>query len=310
MKAAQLRDYGAPSMVEINEVEKPSVSEGKVLVEVHAASINPFDAKVRSGAYKQSMQLKLPATLGGDIAGVVEAVGGGVAGFALGDKVYGQAAVVAGNSGAFAEYAVTAAGQIAKMPANVDFEEGASLPLVGLSALQGLTEYMTLAAGSKVFIGGAGGGIGTIAVQIAKHMGADVAATATGEDIEIVKSLGADVVLDYKTGNFAATLSGYDAAFDTSGHDFDKILDILKPGGVAVSMTGAADEAKAASVGVKAYNQHTRTTTDMLDQLRELVEVGAVKPQVGKVFALDYTADAFVAYESHTVKAKIVIKIA
>jgi alcohol dehydrogenase len=310
MKAAQMNDYGDASVVQVNEVEQPQVVEGKVLVEVQASSINPFDAKLRAGYMKDAMALRFPFTMGGDMAGVVTEIGPGVTGFAAGDKVYGQAAGVAGNSGAMAEYAVTAAGQVAKMPDNLSFAEAASLPLVGVSALQGLTEHIKLRAGQKLLVLGGSGGIGTIAIQIAKHVGAYVATTASAEGVARVRELGADEVFDYKAEHFAANSRDFDTVFDTvGGDDFGKALGVLKPGGVAVSMVGAADEAKAKELGVTAINQHTKVTTERLDALRELVEAGAVKPQVGKVFSLADVAAAFEAWDRGGVVGKVVVEI-
>ncbi|HUC20173.1 MAG TPA: NADP-dependent oxidoreductase, partial [Candidatus Polarisedimenticolaceae bacterium] len=246
MKAAQINDYGDPSVIHINEISKPQVSEGKIVAEVYGSSLNPFDTSLRAGYMKEMIPLQLPATLGGDFAGVITEVGEGVTHFRVGDKVYGQAGAVAGNSGAFAEFAATKATQVALMPKNLDFDQAASLPLVGVSALQALTQHIKLAAGQKIFIHGGAGGIGTIAIQIAKHLGATVATTATGDHIGQVEQLGADQVIDYKTQDFSEILSDFDAAFDTVGGDeFNKTFTILKRGGIAVSMIARGDEAKA-----------------------------------------------------------------
>src|SRR5690606_10107573 len=202
MKAAQINNYGDPSVVQIAEVDQPQLTEAQVLVEVHASSLNPFDTTVREGHMKDAIPLQFPATLGGDIAGVVVKAGTGVERLKPGDKVYGQANVVAGNSGAFAELAATKASQLAKMPSNLSFEQAAAMPLVGVSALQALSEHINLKAGQNIFIHGGAGGIGTIAIQIAKHIGAYVATTATGEGIDYVKKLGADQVIDFKSEDF------------------------------------------------------------------------------------------------------------
>lgn len=310
MKAAQINDYGDPSVISLNEVDKPAPGEGQVLVEVRASSINPFDAKLRAGAMREMIPLQFPFTIGGDIAGVVVEVGSGVDAPAVGDKVYGQAAAVAGNSGAMAEFAATASGQVAMMPENLTFEEAASLPLVGVSAWQALVKHLNLQAGQKLFIHGGAGGIGSIAIQIARNIGARVATTATGDGIDHVKKLGADEVVDYKTRDFAAELSGYDAVFDlVGGDDFNKALGILKSGGSAVSMIAAADEARAAELGVTALTQNTHVTTEALTALKQLVENGTVTPQVDKIFPFDQIREAFEAKETGEVNGKIVIKI-
>lgn len=310
MKAAQINEYGDVSVVNVVDVEKPVAGEGQVLVSVYASSLNPFDTTVRSGNAQAWAPLQLPATLGGDVAGEVVEVGAGVENFKPGDKVYGQANAVAGNSGAFAEFAATKADQIAGEPTNVSFTEAAALPLVGVSALQALREHINLQSGQKLFINGGAGGIGEIAIQIAKSIGAYVATTATGEGIEAVKALGADEVIDYKTQDFTEILSSYDAVFDTVGGDlFTKSLAILKSGGVAVSMIAQADEAVVNELGVTAISQFTQVTTAKLDRLRELVESGVVKPHVGRIYSLDEVRDAFTARESYAVSGKIVLEI-
>lgn len=309
MKAAQISQYGDSSVVQITTIDIPAPGEGQVLVEVHASSLNPFDTTIRSGYMKDMIPLQFPVTLGGDIAGVVAKVGEGVTNFAVGDAVYGQANVVAGNSGAFAEYAVTSAGQVAVAPHGLEFTDAASLPLVGVSALQALQEHINLQPGQKIFIHGGAGGIGTIAIQVAKHIGAHVATTATGEGIELVKSLGADDVIDYKMHNYADVLKEYDAVFDTVGDDFDATFAILKPGGVAVSMIASANEAAAKELGITAMTQSTHVTTAVLDTLRQLVEAGVIVAQVDQIFSLDAIKEAFDARETGTVRGKIAIEI-
>ena len=310
MKAAQIKEYGNVDALEIVDIQKPTAEKGQVLVAVKAASINPFDTIVREGLMKDMIPLTLPVTLGGDIAGVVEAVGEGVEGINVGDSVYGQANVVAGNSGAFAEFAVTKSEQLARMPSSTDFTQAASLPLVGVSALQGLVEHLAIAAGQKLFIHGGAGGIGSVAIQIAKHLGAYVATTATGDGVSFVKSLGADEVIDYKAEDFATKLHDFDAVFELAGGaEFDKCLAILKKGGRAVSMIAHADEAKVAELGITAISQQTHVTTEKLTELAKLVDQKVVTPQIEKVYPLDQVKEAFTARESGTVKGKIVLQI-
>jgi NADPH:quinone reductase-like Zn-dependent oxidoreductase len=306
MKAAQITEYGDVSVINVVEVEKPAVGAGRVLVKVKAASLNPFDSIIHLGYMQEMMPLEFPVTLGGDIAGEVVEVGEGVGNISVGDTIYGQANVVAGNSGAFAEYAATVATQVAKAPTNVDIQAAASLPLVGSSALQALVEHIQLSAGQKILITGGAGGIGQIAIQIAKHLGAYVATTVATSDVEHAKQLGADQVFDYKTEDYTESLSDFDAAFDTvGGEELKRIVSILKDGGVAVSMGGQPEE----KAGVTSVAQMTHVTTEKLNQLRELVEADVVKPNVGKVFTLDEVREAFTAREAGTVSGKIVIEI-
>lgn len=306
MKAARIYEYGDASVVHVEDVEKPVAGEGQIVVEVYAASLNPFDTKIRQGSMKEMIPLQLPVTLGGDIAGEVVEVGSGVQNVSVGDTVYGQANVVGGNSGAFAEYAATAAVQVARAPKNVSIVDAASLPLVGGSALQALTEHINLQPGQKLFINGGSGAIGRIAIQIAKHIGAYVATTATGEGVDVARSAGADEVIDYTSQDYTQLLSGYDAAFDTVGGDaLQNLAHVVKDGGVVVSMAGEPTVER----NISAVSQMTRASTDKLDALRDLVESGVVTPGVGKVFRLDEVQQAFVARESGQVKGKVVLQI-
>ena len=310
MKAAQIATYGDSSVIKVVDINRPAVSEGTVLVEVHASSLNPFDTVVREGHVK-AMMPPLPVTLGGDIAGIVLEVGAGVTTISPGDNVYGQAAAIAGNSGAFAEYAVTKASQIATMPTNLDFKAAASLPLVGVSAWQALNEHINLQPGQKIFIHGGAGGIGTVAIQIAKSIGAYVITTATGDGLQLVEQLGADELIDYKQQDFTDALHDLDAVFDTvGGDDFSKSLAVLRQGGIAVSMIAQPDTDTATELGVTALMQQTTVTTEKLAALRDLVEGGRVTPQIGRVFALDDIQAAFTSREAGSINGKVVIEIA
>jgi NADPH:quinone reductase-like Zn-dependent oxidoreductase len=311
MKAAQISEYGHAEVVKVVEVDKPTVGEGQVLVKVAAASLNPFDTSVREGYMKAMIPLEFPATLGGDIAGEVTEVGAGVSQFAAEDKVYGQANVVAGNSGAFAEYAATKAAQIATAPTNLELPEAAATPLVGVSALEALTENIKLKSGQKLLIHGGGGSIGAVAIQLAKHLGAYVAATATGSDISYAQGLGADEVIDYKSQDFTEVISDYDAVFDTVGGDiFEKSFAVLKSGGVAVTMIAQFDEAKAKEHNITALMQGTKVTTAALDELRQLIEDGVITVRIDATFPLDQIQQAFEKRESGNAHGKIVIQIA
>jgi NADPH:quinone reductase-like Zn-dependent oxidoreductase len=309
MKAAQISEYGDASVIHVNEVDQPTPSANQVLVRAYAASLNPFDSKIRDGVMKDIIPLKFPMTLGGDIAGEVVEIGDDVSNFAVGDRVYGQANTIAGNSGAFAEFVAAKASQIARAPEGLDYIQAAALPLVGASVLQALKQHINLQSGQKIFIYGGAGGIGSVAIQVAKHMGAYVATTATGNNIEYVKSLGADEVVDYKAQDYAEVLHDFDAAYDLVGNDFNKVLAILKRGGVAVSMVAEADEAIAKNLGVVAIHQGTKVTTAVLDDLCQLVESGVVTPQIDQVFPLEQVEQAFITRERGGGRGKIVLRI-
>ncbi|MDB5176505.1 MAG: NADPH:quinone reductase Zn-dependent oxidoreductase [Candidatus Saccharibacteria bacterium] len=311
MKAAQIDNYGDVSAIEIREVEKPTITEEQVLIEVAAASLNPFDTSVRAG-YAQSMApLTFPATLGLDLTGTIVEVGANVTGFGVGEKVYGTANAMFGASGAFAEYTAANATSVAVAPKNISDTEIASLPTAGVSALQAVVDNIQLKSGQKIFINGGSGGVGSTAIQIAKHLGAYVAVAASADNRDFALSLGADEFIDYKTQNYKDVISDYDAVLNNVyGDNTIELLDVLKQGGVAVSMTGGFDDDKAASLGVKAINMGTMVTTSSLNELTKLVEDGIVTVAIDQTFTLDQIKEAFIARETESVKGKIAIKIA
>lgn len=310
MKAAQYNSYGSAEVIEINNIPEPAVSKGQVLVEVHAASINPIDWKVRAGYMKDKMPLKFPVTIGGNFSGVVKKVADGVTEFKIGDEVYGQALTLNGGSGSIAEFVASNAANTAYKPKTVNHIEAASLPLVGVSALQALEQHINLKSGQKILINGGSGGIGSIAIQLAKSIGAYVAVTASTQHLEFVKTLGADEVIDYKKENVLEKLHDFDAVYDTvGGESADNAMKILKKGGIIISMTGAPDPKLVAEYGVKAIGQNTDTSQNNLTRLAELVEQGIIKPQVDKIFPLEQTREAFEYQETSHPKGKVVIRI-
>ncbi len=239
MKSAQIKSYGGSEVVEINQsTPAPNdPSAGKVLVRIKAAGVNPADWKIREGYFQQMAPLQFPSTLGMDFSGIIEKVEG-VSDFEYNDEVYGQASAIRGGSGAFAEIALASADNISHKPKTLSHEEAAGLPLVGVSAWQALVETIGLSQGQKILIHGGAGGIGSIAIQLAKHLGAYTATTVSTNDKQFVKEIGADEVIDYKTQNFEDVLSNdYDAVFDTvGGETYTRSFKVLKRGGIMVSM--------------------------------------------------------------------------
>ncbi len=309
MKAVQIRSYGGVEVLEVNnDVAKPSASEGQVLVEVYAASLNPFDWKVREGMTKGYLNLEFPILMGGDFAGVIKELGQNVFGFKVGDEVFGQAAAYGGGSGSFAELAVANTDKIAVKPNGLDFLQAASLPLVGVSALQALETHINLKKDQKILIIGGAGGIGSIAIQIAKALGAYAAASAGSDDLDYVKSLGADEVYDYKE-NFWEKIHEFDAVFDTAGKETDKAFRVVKKGGVVVWMTGNPDLELAKKLEVQAIAQNSEGNRERLTRLAQLVQDGKVKAQVDKVFSLDEVKEAFTHLETGHPRGKAVLKI-
>lgn len=311
MKALQISSYGDNSVLELKtDVPTPSISPDQILVEVHAGSINPFDTYVRSGMVKDSMPLTLPATVGENYAGVVKEVGVNVSGFSIGDEVYGRSSALNGSSGAFAEVAAANIEGAAKKPKNIDFLEAAALPLVGSSAVQALEDHIKLQKDQKILIHGGAGGIGHIAIQLAKAMGAYVATTVSADDKDFVKELGADEVIDYKTEDFSEILKDFDAVYSTARGDVvEKSFKVLKKGGVLVSMTGQPDENMAKEHGVTAIGQGTKTNTEHLDRVRELVEGGKIAVHIDKVFPFEKAVDAWEYQEKGHPRGKVVIQI-
>lgn len=310
MKAAQITDYGGPDVMKtVTDAPKPVPKEGEVLVEVYAAGLNPFDWKVREGYLKESLPLKMPAILGGDLAGLVVELGPGVSGFLVGQEVYGMANA-AGGHGSYAEFAPVKATQLAGKPLSINFAAAAALPLAGVSAYQALVGHMDLQVDQKILIHGGAGGIGSLAVQIAKSIGAYVAATAAGAEADFVKSLGADEVIDYQTQDFSKLLAGYDAVFDTIGGETNvKSYGVLKPGGSLVSMVQPPDEQLVVHSGVKYTLQSSRATQERLQKLTALVDGGKLRVQVDKIFPLTQAAEALEYLKSGHPRGKVVIKI-
>lgn len=310
MKAAQIVDYGGKDVLRVNDdVDKPVIAPDELLVEVHAAAANPFDYKVREGYMKEFIPLKLPATLGGDVSGIVAEVGGEVSGFEIGQEVYGMAGAASGQ-GSFAEFTNVKARQLAAKPANVDFEEAAALPLASLSAYQALVDHINLQPNQKILIHGGAGGIGSIAIQIAKNIGAYIATTAQASEFDYVKSLGADEAIDYTVQDFSELLKDYDAVFDTVGGETNaKSYKVLKNGGSFVSMVEGANEELVGQGDIQYVQQGTEATPERLKAITELVEAGKLKVNIDKVFALDEAAEALEHLKTGHPRGKVVIRV-
>ena len=310
MKAAQLTSYGGQNSLQIKiDVDRPLPAAGQVLVAVHAAAVNPFDIKVREGLVQQMAKLELPATLGGDMAGVVAELGEGVTGFQAGQAVYGQAGGLSGQ-GSFAEFTPVKAESLSSKPSSIDFKTAAALPLVSVSAYQALVDHMNLQSGQKILIHGGAGGIGTMAIQLAKHLGAYVATTATGSEVDYVKNLGADEVVDYTSQDFSTILKNYDAVFDTVGGETNiKSYKVLKAGGSLVSMVEQPNEELIKQQGVQYTAQFTRVTTERLENITKLVDSGILKVHIDKTFPLDQAAEALEYLKTGHPHGKVVIEI-
>jgi NADPH:quinone reductase-like Zn-dependent oxidoreductase len=320
MKAAQIKSYGDSEVVEINP-NAPSLndpSEAMVLVTVKAAGVNPSDWKLREGFFKQMAPLQFPATLGSDFSGVIEKVGErvssstSVSDLKLGDEVYGHAGAFAGGSGAFAEMALAKADTIAHKPRTLDHEQAAGLPLVGVSAWQALVETMGLTKGQKILIHGGAGGIGSIAIQLAKHLGAYVATTVSTNDKQFVKEeLGADEAIDYKTQTFEDVLAhDFDAVFDTvGGETYTRSFKVLKRdgGGIIVSMLEQPVQELMDQFGVKAVFVFSQGNRERLTKLAEWVDQNNIRVNVERTFPLDEARTALDYQRDVHPRGKIVL---
>ncbi|TPG16317.1 NADP-dependent oxidoreductase [Pedococcus bigeumensis] len=328
MRAFVVRQYKGP--LQQADVSEPVVGEHDVLVEVQAAGLNMLDEKIRAGEFRQILPYKLPQVLGNDFAGTVIGVGAKVQGFKLGDEVHARPDK--DRIGAFAERIAVAEADLALKPASLSFEEAASLPLVALTAWQALVERGNLEPGQRVLIHGGAGGVGTIAIQLAKHLGATVATTVSTGNVDFVRALGADVVIDYRSQDFEQLLEGYDLVLDSvGGENLEKSLRVLRPGGMAIGIAGPPDSAFARELGANPFLRlvmtalsssirrqarrlgvtyeflFMRASGDQLRHITDLVNAGALRPVVGRVFDFDQTAQAVASLDKGGTRGKTVI---
>ena len=310
MRAVQIHGYGGTEALEIKDVPPPTPGKDQLLIDVHAAGINPFDLKVLSGAYQKMIPLTFPVTFGGDFSGIVKEIGEAASEFQIGDEVYGTAIVLSGGSGALAKQEWENDKKIAKKPKTVGFAEAAALPVAGLTAVEALADHAKLQKGQKILIHGGAGGVGHIAIQFAKHTGAYIATTVSGDDRDFVKKLGADEVINYKTQAFEDLIKGYDAVLDTIGGQVaDKSYKVLKRSGVLVLLVSQVNEELAKTYGVKTIRQQSKTDSEHLKRLAQLVDSGIIKVHVDKIFPLESVQDAFHHLKTGHPRGKVVLKI-
>ena len=311
MKATYIEHYGGTDAIKIvNDFAKPAApSPGQVLVEVKAVGLNRFDTMLRAGYVHQMMPLHFPSIVAGDFAGTVAQIGEGVSGFTVGDEVFGQAGVFSGGSGAPAEFTVTPSEKLAKKPSTISMVEAASLPVTATSALQAIEEHIALQKGQKILIHGGTGGVGAIAVQLAKHHGAYVATTVDGQFASLAKELGADEVIDYKTQDFTTIIKEYDAVLVNAADAAAGSYGVLKQGGILVLLAGMIDENAAKEHGVRAIQQMTQTSSMQLQRIALLVDRGDIKPMVEKTFSFEEAKKAYDYFEAEHPKGKVVVTI-
>jgi NADPH:quinone reductase-like Zn-dependent oxidoreductase len=306
-----MKGYGNSEVVEINQTSEPNdPSVGKVLVKVKAAGVNPADWKIREGYMQQMIPLQFPSTMGMDFSGIVEKVGESVSDLKPRDEVYGEAGIISGGSGAFADIAMADADRIARKPKKLTHQEAAGLPLVGVSAWQALVENMGLSMGQKILIHGGAGGIGSIAIQLAKQLGAFVATTVRANDMQFVKELGADEIIDYQTQNFDELLHDYDAVYDNvGGETYARSFKILKKGGIIVSMLEQPNQQLMEQFGVKAIFQFTQVNRDRLTKLAQWVDQDNIRVNVDRAFPLEEAGKALDYQKDVHPRGKVVVEI-
>ncbi|NTG05847.1 NADP-dependent oxidoreductase [Rhizobium rhizogenes] len=332
MKAFLIDRYAKGAALLFGEAPEPELLDNDVLIQIHATSVNPLDGKIRDGEFKLILPYRLPLILGNDAAGVVVRVGSRVRRFKPGDEVYARPAK--DRIGTFAEFIAMNEADVAAKPKSLTMEEAASMPLVALTAWQALVERAKLKKGQKVLIHAGSGGVGAIAIQLAKHIGATVATTTSTANVDLVRSLGADVVVDYKKDDFENVLQGYDVVLNSLGKDtLEKSLRVLKPGGKLISISGPPDPEfarengsgwllrqvmGALSFGIRRKSKRhgvsysflfMKPSGEQLGQIAALIETGAIRPVIDRVFPFEKTNEALAYVETGRAKGKVVIAV-
>lgn len=309
MKAIVIDRYGGREELEMRDVPKPSLRPGDVLIEVHAASVNPEDWKIRSGLFRELVHYRFPLILGWDVAGIVVETGPEVEDFHPGDQVFSRTDIT--RNGTYAEYVAVNERYVARKPDQFTFEESASVPLVGLTAWQALVDFAAIRPGQKVLVHGGAGGVGSFAVQLAKVGGCFVAATCSSANVDFVKSLGADQAVDYTKGDFWLELHDYDVVLDTVGGEvYRRSFGVLKPQqGTMISILEQPDHDLADRTGVRTGYLFMRSNGTELARIGQLLDQGAIRPVIREVLPLSEVRRAHELSESGHGRGKIVLKI-
>ena len=333
MKAYIVKSYGKKEKLHLTDWAEPTVKKNDVLVQIHSAGVNSLDALIRNGDFKLFLPYKPPFVNGHDVAGVVTKIGSKVSKFKVGDEVYSRVSDY--RIGTFAEYISIDENDVALKPKNLSMEEAGSIPLVGLTSWQALVEIGKIKKGQKVFIQAGSGGVGTFAIQLAKYLGAYVATTTSTKNIDLVKSLGADLIIDYKTEDFETRLKNYDLVLHSNRDTkiLEKSLRILKSGGQLVSLVGPPTLEFATAIGLpwhlkfitkllsfgtkkKAKKLNTnfvflfmRAEGKQLGEITKLIEAGVIKPVIDKVFPFEQTNEALSYVETGRSRGKVVVKV-
>lgn len=309
MKAVRIHSYGDPGVLVHEDAPRPEAGEGEILVRIHATTVNPFDCAMRAGYVASYFDHTLPLILGTDIAGIVEDVGPGGNTFKPGDEVYGRGGVT--QDGAYAQYATVPASDVALKPPSLDFARSAALPHVTLTAWEALVVQADLSPGQTILIHGAAGGVGHIAVQLAKWRGANVIGT-TSRNFDFLEALGADQVIDYTATPFEDVVEPVDVVLDLVGDDTqERSWQVLKPGGILISTIQAPSADEAESWGVRqAMIFSSPPIGETLTEVADMIEHGLIEPHVSKVLPLEEAATAHRMVETRHTRGKLVLQVA
>ncbi|BEV03835.1 NADP-dependent oxidoreductase [Chryseobacterium gambrini] len=333
MKAYIIEKYSKKEKLRFTQTAEPIAKENEVLVQIHAAGINLLDSMIKKGEFKVFLPYKTPIINGHDMAGTVVKVGPGVKKFKIGDEVYSRVGDY--RIGTFAEYIAVNVSDLSLKPKNLTMEEAGSIPLVGLTAWQALVEIANVKKGQKVFVQAGSGGVGTFAIQLAKHLGAYVATTTSAKNIDLVKGLGADLVIDYKTQEFSNLLKDYDVVLHSNREKIvlEQSLGILKKGGQLISLVGPPTPEFAQEIGLPWYLKlvtkflsssarkkakklnvsfkflFMRAEGNQLGEITKLIEAGIIKPVIDKVFPFEQTNEALSYVETGRSKGKVVVRV-
>ena len=304
--AIQVHDYGDPNQLQLEQIPSPEPQEGEVLVRVHAAGVNPMDWKIRSGMLKNFMPATFPYVPGADLAGVVTKIGPGVTAFQPGQEVFGRS-----SKGSYAEYTTAPANTLALKPASLSYDEAATIAVGATTAWQGLFDHGNLQPGQRVLILGGAGGVGNFAVQFALWKGAQVISTASSRNVDFVRSLGAETVIDYTQTQVADAVHDVDLVFDTVGGEaLAGVLPTLKRGGTLITIAGQPDEAKAKERNVRTARFSAQVSSELLTTFAQLIEEGQIKVFVGPVFSLNEAGKAQELSQGGHGRGRIILHIA
>ena len=308
MKAIRIHEFGGPDVLELEDIAVPQPKADEGLIKVYASSVNPVDGKIVAGQSQEKFPTKFPLTIGWDVSGVIEAAGGQVRNYSIGDEVYGRPYPT--QNGAFAEYVVIKASEIALKPRSLDHLQAAAVPLAGLTAWQGLFKFGQLEKGQKVLIHGASGGVGSFAVQFAKWKGAEVIGTASADNLAFIKQLGANQAVDYEGQRFEEEVSDVDLVLDLIGKETQqRSLSVIKPGGIMVTTVAPEfkEEAKEKEIRMESFT--AQSYHEDLEQIAGLIDQGIVSPVVSAVLSLEDARQAEELSAKHQTRGKIVIRV-